>query len=219
MNFWRFQIFCKTETFLQISSTDSKFKLILTDNVGHWNWVLKYFFTGIICPVVNLEVSKDRIFSVNLYKLMNIFTEFYCWCFISPIKIDTKNRFSLKSVNIQIKSFLHFCLNLLFFKHILSITKVFKRLNIRRLCPFFIQIKSQTQSSTETWESKNIFIKLKMFKFGILTFEKISMVHEIFSRLKILMSDLSKLEVMMLLFDNLAIQKINCLDFTNNKKI
>lgn len=205
LNFWRFQIFCKTETFLQIASTDSKLKFILTDDICHWNRVLKYFLTGIIRPVVNLEVSKDRILSINLYKLMNIFTKFYCWCFISTIKIDTIDWFSLKSVNIQIKSFLHFCLNLWFFKNILSITKVFKGLNIKRYGPCLIQIKSKTHSSTETWEGKDVFFKLKVLKSCFLTFEKVSMIHELFSRLKILMSDLSKLKVMMLLFDNFAI--------------
>ena len=205
LNLWGFQIFCKTETFLQIASTDSKFKLILTNDISHWNRVLKYFLTGIICPVVNLEVSKDRILSINLYKLMNIFTKFYCWCFISTIKIDTINWFSLKGVYVQIKSFLHFCFNLRFFKDILSITKVFKGLNIKRHGPCLIQVKSKTHSSTETWECKDVFIKLKMLKPGFLTFKKVSMIHELFSRLKILMSDLSKLKVMMLLFDNFAI--------------
>jgi len=44
-----------------------------------------------------------------------------------------------------------------------------------------------------------------MLKPGFLTFEKVSMIHELFSRLKILMSNLSKLKVMMLLFYNFAI--------------
>lgn len=67
---------------------------MITDDVSEGNWVLEFGFVSFIGPMVKLEITQSGIVCIDFNKLVNVFIQSDCWCFVPAVKIDAKDGFS-----------------------------------------------------------------------------------------------------------------------------